>query len=145
MQTTDKEETKPKSRIKSTIITLAVIALMVAIAISALPRGFPTDFSVVGKGTNAVVLIYDPNILASTQTTAMLNEIRDDYKGQLEFVIVKIGSPTGRELSEKYRIKSTALLLFAADGSILKRLHPPESTASLRHGLSVVFKLESDN
>ncbi len=141
MQSIDKEERKPGSRIWTVLITLTVIALLVAIAISSLPRGFPTDFSVVGKGTDAVVLVYDPNIMASTQTTAMMNEIRDDYEGQVEFLIIKIGSPVGRTLSEHYRLRTTTILLFSADGTILKKLFPPESTAFLRHSINEAFQI----
>ncbi len=143
MQIPEKEKTKPKKRFWPTLITLTVITLLITLAISSLPRSFPTDFSVVGKGSNAVVQIYDPNILQSTQTTSAMNAVRDDYIGRLEFVIVQLGTPTGRMLGRLYGVKTAALLFFDGNGKILQILHSSQDAASLQHNLNVIFKLEN--
>lgn len=140
---TPEQETKPKKRIWPTLLTLSIVALLVALAISSLPRSFPTDFSIVGKGRNAVVLMYDPNILQSTHMTTVMNEIRDDYAAQLEFVVVQIGSPTGGMLRSTYGVDRVALLFFDADGTILKILYSSQDAASLRHNFKLIFRPES--
>ncbi len=145
MQTTEKENTKSKKSIWPTLITLSIIALLIALAISFMPRSFSTDFSIVGKGTNALVLVYDPNIIQSTQITAAMNEVRDDYAGQLEFIIVQIGTPTGLMLSNTYNIKAPVLLFFDPKGKILKILYTSQDSASLRHNFDLIFKLKESN
>jgi hypothetical protein len=50
------------------LITFSFILLVIVIAVSLLPRGFSQDLSVIGQGTNAVVLVHDGNILQSTDT-----------------------------------------------------------------------------
>ncbi len=139
----EKEKTKPKKRIWPTLVTLTIIALLVALAISFLPRSLPTDFSVVGKGRNAVVLIYDPNILQSNQITSAMNAVIDDYRGQVEFIVVQLGSPTGRMLSNRYGVETAVLLFFDGDGEMLQILHSSQDAASLQHNLNMIFKLEN--
>ncbi len=142
MQTTNKNDTKPKSRIWPTLITLTIIAIAVAIAISFLPRSIPTDFSVVGKGTNALVLMYDPNLAQSTQTASAMNAVRDEHEGHIKFVIAKTNGPTGRMLRQRYNVQSLALIFFSGDGNLLHVVYSPQDGDSLRQHLNNVFKLE---
>ncbi len=138
----EKENKKSSKRLWSTLITLSVIVLLLAVAFTLLPRSLPTDFSVVGKGINAVVQMYDPNVLRSTETASAINKVRDDYIGQLEFVVVQIGTPTGRRLSQTYGIDTAALLFFDGNGKILNILQSSQDAKSLRHNFKVIFKLE---
>ncbi len=140
MQKSEQQKTKPKKRFWPTLITLTLIALLLTLATSLMPRSIPTDFTVVGKGTNAVVLIYDPNILRSTQIASAMNAVRDDYKGQLEFVVVQLGSPTGRILSRTYDIETAALLFIDGKGNVLTIQQTPYDAATLRHHLNTIFK-----
>ncbi len=139
MKTPEKEPIKTKKRISPTLIILGIIALLVVLAVTSLPRAFPTDFSIVGKGSNAVVLMYDPNILQSGETTSAMNEVRDEYAGQIEFVVVQIGTPTGSLLSRRYDLKTAALLFFDGSGKMLKIVHSAQDAASLRHNFNEIF------
>ncbi len=131
-------------RVWPTLLTLTIIALLVALAISSLPRIIPSDFSVVGKGNNAVVLVYDPNVLRSTEITSAMNAIRDDYKGDIEFLVAQLGSPTGRELSAAFGLDTVALIFFDGNGKVLQILHSSQDAASLRHNVTLIFKLEDE-
>lgn len=145
MQTTNEKEASSKSSIWPKLITVTIIALILAVAVLSLPRSFPTDISIIGKGKNSLALIYDLNLLQSSETAAAMNAIRDEFDEQLEFVVVKIGTPSGKILSERYSAEPPALIFFAANGEVLRILYSPQDAESLRHNLNITFNPKASN
>lgn len=122
------------------LITFTLILLVIIVAVSLLPRGFSKDTSLVGKGTNVVVLVHDNNVIQSTDTMVAMNEVRDEYEGRLEFIVADIMTPEGRAFADKYGLQPTALVFFASNGERLQTLYTPQIGESLRESLNSIFK-----
>ena len=135
-------EQKPHSRrnIWPKLIIFTAIVLGIAVAISLLPRGFTQDTSIIGKGVNVVVLVYDPVLVQSEQTIIAMNEVRDEYEGRLEFVVANIHIPSGKTFADAHGVRPPALVFFAANGERLLTLYLSQDGKSLRINLDVVFK-----
>ncbi len=122
------------------LITFTLILLIVAVAVSLLPRGFSQDTSLIGKGTNIVVLVHDNNMVQSGETMLAMNEVRDEYEGRLEFIVADIKTPAGKEFAETHGLNPAALVFFAANGEKLHTLYAPQVGESLRNNLKTIFK-----
>jgi hypothetical protein len=122
------------------LITFSLILLIAALAVSLLPRGFSEDTSLIGGGTNAVVLIHDNNVIQSADTMVAMNDVRDEYDGRLEFIVADIKTPTGEMFADKHGLQPTALVFFAANGERLQTLYTPQVGESLREHLNSIFQ-----
>ena len=140
MQTSTEEKQNTKRSIWPKLIIFTLILLIVAIAVSLLPRGFPQDTSIIGKGTNVVVLVYDPNFVQSGETILAMNDVRNEYEGRLEFIVANINTPSGRTFVDVHGFRSPALVFFAANGERLEVLYSPQDGESLRNNLNIIFK-----
>ena len=129
-----------KKSIWPKLITFTLILLIAVVAVSLLPRGFSEDTSLIGKGTNTLVLIHDNNILQSGETMAIMNEVRDEYTDRLEFIVADIKTPAGKTFADKYGLQPTALVFFSANGDNLLTLYSPLTGESLRQKLNKVFQ-----
>ena len=122
------------------LITISLILLTAIVAVSLLPRGFSDDISLIGKGTNALVLIHDNNILQSGETMVAMNAVRDEYAERLEFIVVDIKTPEGKVFSDRYSLQPAALVFFSANGEIRQTLYSPQTGESLRQELNRIFQ-----
>ena len=133
------QSTESKRSIWPKIITFIFILLVIVVAVSLLPRGFSQDLSLIGKGTNVVVLVHDSNILQSGETMAAMNEVRDEYEGQLEFVVADIMTPAGGAFVNKHGLQPTALVFFNTNGERLEINYAPQVGETLRHLLNEIY------
>ena len=140
MQTPNEQKPNTKRSIWPKLITFTAIVLSVAVAVSLLPRGFSQDTSIIGKGTNAVVLVYDPNLVQSGETMLAMNVVRDEYEGRLEFIVANINTPPGRTFVHVHGLRPPALVFFGANGERLQILYSPQDGESLRNNLNIIFK-----
>ena len=139
MQISNDQKPHTHRSLRSKLIILAAIVLGIAVAVSLLPRGFPQDTSIIGKGVNVVVLVYDPNLVQGGETIIAMNEVRDEYKGHLEFIVTSINTPAGKSFIDAHGVRPSALLFFAANGRRLQTLYSPQDGKSLRNNLDAVF------
>lgn len=121
------------------LITFTFIFIVIVVAVSLLPRGFSQDVSLVGQGTNVVVLVHDNNVIQSADTMVAMNEVRDEYEERVEFVVADIMTPDGRTFADRYNLQPTALVFFAGNGERLHTVYTEQTGASLRNTLNVTF------
>jgi hypothetical protein len=133
------QSTDSKRSIWPKVITFLFILLVIVVAVSLLPRGFSQDLSLIGKGTNVVVLVHDSNVIQSGETMAAMNEVRDEYDGQLVFVVADIMTPAGSAFANKHALQPTALVFFAANGERLEINYAPQVGETLRHLLNAIY------
>lgn len=139
MQKQNLKDANSKRSIWPRLVTFAFVLAVATIAISLLPRGFSEDTSLIGKGTNVLLLVHDSNILQSADTMAAMNEIRDEYAGRLEFIVADIQTPPGKAFADRNGFQPVALVFFSANGENLQTLYTPQTGASLRQELNRVF------
>lgn len=133
------QATRSKGWQKPLMITLAIVLIGAAIW-SQLPRGFyPTDLSLVGNGSPAMVLAYDPNYGGGIAAMELMNNIRSDYEDRVQFLVARFGVPEGRAFANRHRAIDGTILMFAGDGTRVHSLHLPESEEQLRHALDISF------
>lgn len=140
MQTQNLKNSNSKRNVWPRLITLTLILLTAIVAVSLLPRGFSEDTSIIGKGTNALLLVHDSNILQSEETMVAMNEIRDDYAGRLEFIVADIKTPAGKAFADRHGLHPVALVFFSADGENLQTLYSPQTGKSLRQEVEQIFQ-----
>jgi len=130
----------PKQNKWAKWITLALIMTITIFAVSLLPRGFSGDTSIIGQGTPVLLLVHDDNILQSGETMAVMNKIRNEYAGRLEFVVADINTPDGRAFVQRHGLMPVALVFFAADGRNLQTLYSAQTVDSLKQELNKLFQ-----
>lgn len=101
--------------------TAAFIAAMVAFAALNLPKGFDTDLSKIGAGKPVLVFVYDPNLVVSNQQSREMGQAREALAQELHFLVADVGRPQAQQFMQQHQATPTQLLLFAADGTLLKR------------------------
>lgn len=125
MQKQNLKDANSKRSIWPRLVTFAFVLAVATIAISLLPRGFSEDTSLIGKGTNVLLLVHDSNILQSADTMAAMNEIRDEYAGRLEFIVADIQTPPGKAFADRNGFQPVALVFFPQMVKICRRFIRP--------------------
>ena len=124
------------------LITLLIMAGVGSLIWSQLPRGaYPTDLSRVGAGKPALVLAHDANFAAGMAVMELMNVIRDDYAGEVEFLVAHLGIPEGQAFAGRYAAGDGSVLLFSATGALVGTLHQPQTVDALSQALAQVFGL----
>jgi len=125
------------------IFTLAVLLGVAGIFIASLPRGFSQDFSLIGKGSNIVVLVHDLNSVASANNMDVVSgTLRKEYDNQVTFLVADGHSPQGKAFLENYSIeeKTTAVIFFAPDGTALGIAYGELDAATMRKKINQAFR-----
>jgi hypothetical protein len=129
------------SRSKVKWIVMGLLLLLIAIVAMNLPRGFSDDLSRIGKGKASAVLVRDKNAVQSFDLMEVMNGIRDQYAGQVEFLLTDSDTPEGRAFITANGAARVTLVLFDAEGKLITVLYPPQTAESLRHELAAVLKM----
>ena len=102
---------------RTNLMVVLVVAAILAAAVMLLPRGFSDDLSKIGQGVAVVVLTHDKNSVGSMEYMELLNQVRSDYDGKVEFLTVDIiNSREGQAFSRRQNVGSAVLVLFGPDG-----------------------------
>jgi len=119
---------------------VGVILLMFATAVAMnLPRGYSDDLSRVGKGKAAVVLVRDKNAVQSFDLMEVMNGLRDQYAGRVEFLLTDFNTPEGRAfIAEKGGARVT-LVVLDANGKMASVLYPPQTAESVEQAIAGVL------
>lgn len=107
-------------------------------AVLLLPKGFSDDLSKIGQGLPVVVLMHDKNSVKSLALMELLNKIRSDYAGKIDFLAVDIDSQEGQVFSRRQAVGGITLLLFDAHGirrAVLDQSADENSLRSVLDGL----------
>ena len=126
-------------KIKWIVIGL-LLSFLVAIVVMNLPRGFSDDLSRIGKGKAAVVLVRDKFAVQSFDLMEVMNGIRNQYAGQVEFLLTDSDTPEGRAFITANGAARVSLMLLDAEGKPVKILYPPQTAESLQQEIAAVLK-----
>jgi len=110
---------------RTTLFVILVVGAFLAVAIVLLPKGFSDDLSKIGQGVAAVVLTHDKGSTRSLDLMTLLNKVRSDYTGKVEFFVVDVNSRQGQMFIQKQNVAAIALVFFSPNG---------EKRAMLGHG-----------
>ena len=128
----------PRARkIKWVVATFFV--LLAAVAVVNLPRGYSDDLSRIGKGKAAVVLVRDKNAVQTFDLMEVMNGIRDQYAGQVEFLLTDFDTPQGRAFIAAHGAARVTLVLLDADGKLVKVLYPPQTAGSVQQEIAAAL------
>jgi hypothetical protein len=127
------------SALRSSLLTIGVIVMLLALAASLLPRGFSDDVTRIGHGANAAVLVHNKEAVLSQELMTLLNRVRSDYEPGTLFLAVDIATPQGREFAQAQGVGDGVVLLFGPDGSRRGAISAARDEASLRAALDAAF------
>ena len=101
------------------LIVIFAICAVLATAVMLLPKGFSDDLSKIGQGSVVVVLIHNKNSVESLEVMELLNKVRSDYTGKIEFLAVDIDTNEGQTFVQRQGISNgrTVLVFFGLDGT----------------------------
>jgi len=113
-----------------------------AAVINFLPRPYSDDLSRIGNGQAAVVLIRDKNAVDSYELQHVMDGIRDQYAGQVEFLLTDYDTPEGRAFMAANNAERVRLVLFDASGIPVKILHVPLTAGNLQQEIADVIGIK---
>jgi len=129
----------PRKRIIKWVVA-ALFVLLAVVAVMNLPRGYSDDLSRIGKGKAAIVLIRDKNAVQTFDLMEVMNGLRDQYAGQVEFLLTDFNTPQGRAFMAANEAPRVTLVLLDADGKLVKVLYPPQTAENLQQEIAAVLK-----
>ena len=132
--------TQNGSAARTTLIVLAAIGAFIAVAVMLLPKGFSSDTSIIGRGSNVVVLAHNKDSVYSLNLMDIMNQVRGDYTGRIDFVVADANTPRGRAFIEKQQVELGTLLLFGPDGTRRGVVNAIKNQTELRTTLDSIFK-----
>jgi len=134
------EPKAPTAAWKKGLVYFIVFGLSAVLIWTQLPdRPYPTDLNLVGKGKPALVLVYDVNTAGGMMVMELLKPLREEYDGQVEFLVASMGLPDGRAFAQHYKISSGAVVFFLANGTHSSTMRAPDSTQELRKYIERTF------
>jgi len=125
-------------RLTNLVIILAVCVMLVA-AIMLLPKGFSDDLSKIGQGSHVMVLTHDKDTVGGMLAMELLNTVRSDYDGSVDFLAVDVNTSQGHSFTRQQGVGSVVLVLFGPDGSRLDVLSAGISEKELRSVLNAAL------
>lgn len=129
----------PKRAKKIRWIVGGLFLLFAAAAAMNLPRGYSDDLSRIGKGKAAVVMIRDKNAVQSFELIEVLDKVRGQYDGKVEFLLTDFNTQQGQAFTDSNEAGRATLVLLDAEGKKVKILGAPQSPASMRQEISAAF------
>jgi thioredoxin-like negative regulator of GroEL len=129
----------PPRRLKWPLILLFVLGVG-AFLWQALPgAGYSKDLSRVGAGQPVLVLAHDTNSVGSAEVMELMNGIRADYAGRVEFLVAHLALPDAQAFAARHGARQGTVLLFAADGRRVGMLDMPQSADALHRALALAL------
>jgi thioredoxin-like negative regulator of GroEL len=133
----------PPGWLKWPVILLFVIGVG-AFLWQALPgAGYPKDLTRVGAGRPTLVLAHDTNSVGSAEVMELMNGIRADYAGRVDFLVAHLALPDAQAFAARHGAQQGTVLLFAADGRRVGALQMPQSADEIRRALALALVPET--
>lgn len=99
------------------VVIVLVVGVLLAAATMLLPKGFSEDLSKIGQGSVVLVLTHDKNYMGGAAAMEMLNTVRSDYEGRVDFLAIDVNTPKGQAFTRLQGVGAEVLILFGPDGS----------------------------
>ena len=122
------------------LVVVLVIGAFFASAFILLPKGFSSDTTIIGRGSNVAVLAHNKDSVQSLTLIELMNKVRDDYKGRIKFIVADVNTPEGRKFVDDQNVEPGSLLLFGSDGIRRQVVSNINNQSILRSELDAVFK-----
>jgi len=132
---------KPTRARKIKWLVAAFFVILAAVGVMNLPRGFNDDLSLIGKGKPAIVFIRDKNAVQTFGLLEVMNDIRDQYAGQVEFLLIDFNTPQGQAFMKAKEASRVTLVLLDASGKKVKIIYPPQTAQSLQQEIDGLLKV----
>jgi hypothetical protein len=124
------------------LIVTGILAGFGVLVWSRLPKGsYPTDLSPIGQGQPVLVLAMDSNYLGGASVMNLLNGLRGDFDGSVQFLVASLAVPSGQAFAQQHQARDGTVLLFDAKGQRVAVLHTPQTQDELRLALQRAFGL----
>ena len=121
------------------LVIILVICVILFAAVMLLPKGFSDNLSKIGQGTVVVVLTHDKNTVGGMLAMELLNKIRSDYDGRVDFLAVDVNAQQGQAFTRQQGVGAVDLVLFGPDGSRRDVLDAGISEKVLRSALDDIL------
>lgn len=128
-------KTRAGSPLRRRLLIVAALIAAVLIFVKVLPQGFSQDLSRIGKGTAVAVLLDYRFSVQSQEMMTLLNEVRADYDGRLEFLVLDADSEQGRAFAAAHGAGGAILVLFGPDGAARGVVREIDGEQDLRQAL----------
>ena len=123
------------------LIIIFVVCAILVTAVMLLPKGFSDDLSKIGQGSVVLVLTHDKNTVGGMVAMELLNTVRSDYEGMVDFLAVDVNSSQGQAFTRQQGVSSDVLILFGPNGSRRDVLGADISEKELRSILNTILSL----
>jgi predicted polyphosphate/ATP-dependent NAD kinase len=134
--------TQTGSALRTTLITIAATIAVLAFLITRLPQGFSDDLSRIGRGANIVVLVHSKSTVRSQNLMSLLNQVRPDYAGKVEWLVADIETESGKAFVREQQLNDSILVFFGPDGTRRGLLEGAVDENGLRMALDTAFSLK---
>lgn len=134
--------TQTGSALRTTLITIAATIAVLAFLITRLPQGFSDDLSKIGRGSNIAVLVHNKSTVRSQNLMSLLNQVRPDYAGKVEWLVADIDTESGKAFVREQQVKDSILVFFGPDGTRRGVLEGAVDENGLRMALDDAFSLK---
>lgn len=124
---------------KTKWVVLGLILVMAVIAVQILPRGYSDDLTRVGKGQPTIVLIREKNAVQSFDLLSVMDSLRDQYAGKVEFLLTDYGTGETSMFMEAHKAPKVTLVMLDRSGKLVKILHPPQTVESVNQEIADGF------
>ena len=123
------------------LILLLVVAALVYLWKQLPGAGYSTDLNQVGAGQPTLVLAQHSHYAGGAEVMELLNDIRADYAGQVQFLVANLLMPDGQAFARRQAAHDGAVMLFDPKGQRLALLNEPKTREELRRALAQAFGL----
>jgi predicted polyphosphate/ATP-dependent NAD kinase len=134
--------TQNGSALRTTLITIAATIAVLVFLITRLPQGFSDDLSRIGRGANIVVLVHSKSTVRSQNLMSLLNQVRPDYAGKVEWLVADIETESGKAFVREQQLNDSILVFFGPDGTRRGVLEGAVDENGLRMALDTAFSLK---
>ncbi len=121
------------------LIIMLIATSLIALIWLVMPKSFSTDLSLIGQGKPAVTIIYDLDDARSQKLMESFNQIRHAYEDQVEFLVVDLGIPQGRQFARTQATTSAGAHFFSSAGKKLLVLEGTHDIDELKKALKQAF------
>lgn len=121
---------------KTKWIVLVLILLLGVFAVKLLPHGYSDDLARVGKGMPTLVLIRDKNAVQSYELMDIMDSVRGQYEGKVEFLLSDYGMTETTIFMQTYQADRASLVMLDGAGKLVKVIHAPQTKESLKQEIA---------
>lgn len=130
--TASERRTARPAWIKALLILLASGALGTYMWQQLPGAAYPTDLSRVGSGTLTLVLAKDGGFLGGAAVMELMNQVRTDYAGRVDFLVAPLKLAEGASFAARFGARDGTVVVFDGQGRALAQMNQPPDTQTLR-------------